>query len=206
MFEGGEGSGKTTQAARLAASLDAVLTREPGGTRAGENIRQLLLDPTMPAVGARAETLLMLAARAEHVDQVVAPALEAGRDVVCDRFSGSTIAYQGYGRGLDPGEVGGLSRWASVGLEPDLVLFVTVPREEAARRRAARSGDGRPTDRMEEEAPSFHARIADGFAELARLDPDRWVPIDGSGTPEEVAARVMAALRRLPAPPDPGTA
>ena len=111
-LEGGEGAGKSTQATLLADEMGALLTREPGGTPTGEQIRTLLLDPALPAISARAEVLLMLAARAQHIAQVVEPALAAGRDVVCDRFSGSTLAYQGYGRGLGVDEISAMSRWA----------------------------------------------------------------------------------------------
>jgi dTMP kinase len=168
-----------------------VLTREPGGTAAGEHIRALLLDPTLPAVVPRAETLLMLAARAQHVDEVIVPALDAGRDVVCDRFSGSTIAYQGYGRGLDVAALATLSSWAAGGLEPDLVVLLRVEPPVAAARRSARAeGD----DRIEGEAAEFFARIDAGFDALAAADPGRWRVVDGSGTVEEVAARVAGAV------------
>jgi dTMP kinase len=190
VFEGGEGCGKSTQAARLASSLGAVLTREPGGTEAGEHIRALLLDPSLPAVVPRAETLLMLAARAQHVEQVIAPALAAGRDVVCDRFSGSTIAYQGYGRGLAPADLAWLSNWAADGLEPDLVLLLQVTPAEALARRAARAG----ADRIEGEAAEFFARIDHGFAALAAADRRRWRVVDGSGPVAAVADRVAALL------------
>ena len=131
----------------------------------------------------------MLAARAQHVDEVIAPTLAAGRDVVCDRFSGSTIAYQGYGRGLDPAELAGLSRWAAGGLEPDVVVFLRVPPEVALARRAARRAD-----RIEGEEESFFARIEAGFEALAEGDPVRWRVVDGSGSAEEVAARVAAVV------------
>ncbi len=179
-----------------------MLTREPGGTSAGEHIRALLLDPSLPEVVPRAETLLMLAARAQHVDEVIAPALAAGRDVVCDRFSGSTIAYQGYGRGLDPAALRRLSNWAAAGLEPDVVVLLTVPPSEAARRRSDRTAEARAAstpggggpDRIEGEAADFHARIEAGFLELAAADPGRWRVIDGAGDRDAVAARVAAAV------------
>ena len=194
MFEGGEGCGKSTQAVELASSLGALPTREPGGTAAGEHIRELLLDPSLPPVVPRAETLLMLAARAQHVDQVIRPALASGRDVVCDRFSGSTIAYQGHGRGLDPGELASLSRWAAGGLEPDLVILLQVPPDVARARRAARSAGGAATDRIEGEVSAFFARIDAGFDELAAADPGRWRVVDGTGSVEQVAARVAAVV------------
>ena len=180
----------------LAASLGAVLTREPGGTAAGEHIRALLLDPSLPAVVGRAETLLMLAARAQHVDEVIRPALAAGRDVVCDRFSGSTIAYQGYGRGLDPAELASLSSWAAGGLEPDLVLLLRVDAPTARARAGGRDG-GAGRDRIEAEPAAFFDRIDAGFLALAAADPRRWRVIDGAGTVEEVAERVAAAVAEV---------
>jgi dTMP kinase len=190
VLEGGEGTGKSTQAERLAARLDGLLTREPGGTPTGERIRALLLDPSLPQVDPRAEVLLLLAARAQHLAELIRPALEAGRDVVCDRFSGSTLAYQGYGRGLDPAELARLSGWASGGLEPDRVILLTVPAAVASDRLAAR-GD---PDRMEREGPAFFARVERGFLALAAADPARWRVVDGSGSMDDVAERVAAAV------------
>ena len=188
-LEGGEGSGKSTQAALLAGRLDALLTREPGGTVTGEHIRALILDPDLPPVDVRTETLLLMAARAQHVASVIRPALESGRDVVCDRFSGSTLAYQGYGRGLDLDQLAGLSAWASDGLQPDLVVLLQVPAGEALARRAGRVR----ADRIEGESSAFFARVDDGFAALASADPDRWRVVDGRGPVEDVAGRVWAA-------------
>ncbi|HET9077748.1 MAG TPA: dTMP kinase [Acidimicrobiales bacterium] len=193
VLEGGEASGKSTQAELLATSIGALLTREPGGTAAGEHIRALLLDPSLPVIVPRAEALLMMAARAQHVDQVIEPALAAGRHVVCDRFSGSTVAYQGYGRGLAPEELASLSAWASAGLEPDLVVLLTVPPDVARHRRASRGG----VDKIESEVAAFHSRIDAGFAALASAQPDRWRVVDGSGSVEAVAARVTAAVASL---------
>ena len=136
----------------------------------------------------------MLAARAQHVDEVIAPVLASGRDVVCDRFSGSTIAYQGYGRGLDPGELVSLSRWAAGGLEPDLVILLRVPPDVALARRAARSVAGAGTDRIEGEAAAFFARIDAGFDALAAGDPGRWRVVDGAGEVEAVARRVAEVV------------
>lgn len=190
VFEGGEASGKTTQAARLAVDLDAVLTREPGGTPIGERLRELLLDPVLPAPSVRTEVLLLLAARAQHVAEVIEPALAAGRDVVCDRFTGSTVAYQGFGRGLDPGELIELSAWAAAGREPDVVILLWVDQKEAAARLVGR---GRP-DRIEGEGAAFFEKVAEGFRAQAAADPDRWRIVDGNGGVDEVAARVRAAL------------
>lgn len=140
----------------------------------------------------------MLAARAQHTDEVISPALAAGRDVVCDRFSGSTVAYQGYGRGLDPGELAALSRWAAGGLEPDLVILLRVPPDVASARRAARSIGGAGTDRIEGEAAAFFARIDAGFDALAAGDPGRWRVVDGTGDVDAVAQRVARAVAAAP--------
>jgi dTMP kinase len=186
VFEGGEGSGKSTQASLLAGRLGAVLTLEPGGTEIGRRLRDVVLGESA-ALAARAEALLMAADRAQHVAEVVRPALEAGRPVVSDRFSGSTLAYQGYGRGLDLGELTWLSAWAAEGLEPDLVLLLDVDQEVAAARRC------RPRDRIEAAGDTFHQRVVAGYRALAAATPDRWVVVDGSGTVDEVAARVWSA-------------
>ena len=191
-FEGGEGSGKSTQARLLADRLGAVLTHEPGGTEVGRRIRELVLDPAAGDVDPRAEALLMVADRAQHVAQVIRPALAEGRDVVTDRFSGSTLAYQGYGRGLDVDELAQLSRWAAGGLEPDLVVLLEVPAQVAAARPA-----GAP-DRMEGQEREFHARVAAGYRALAAADPGRWVVVDGTGSVDEVAARVAERLGGIP--------
>jgi dTMP kinase len=186
-FEGGEACGKSTQAALLASRLGAVLTREPGGTSVGERVRAVLLDPEVTALDARAEALLMAAARAQHVAEVVAPALAAGRDVVTYRFSHSSLAYQGYGRGLPLDEVRRLCDWATGGLWPDVVVLLDLPAAEAEARR------GRP-DRFEAESGGFHRRVEAGFRALAAADPGRWRVVDGRGSVEEVAARVWDAV------------
>ncbi len=183
-LEGGEGSGKSTQARLLAEALGAVLTHEPGGTEIGATIRRLVLDPATEGLDARAEALLMLADRAQHVATVIRPALERGRVVVTDRFSGSTLAYQGYGRGLDLEALAATSRWASGGLEPDVVVLLDVA--------VGRTG-GVP-DRMESEEDGFHVRVAEGYRALAAADPVRWAVVDGSGSVEEVAALVWKAV------------
>ena len=186
-FEGGDASGKSTQATLLAERLGALLTREPGGTGVGERIRGLLLDPAATDLDARAEALLMAAARAQHVAEVVLPALQAGRDVVTDRFSHSSLAYQGYGRGLPLDELRCLSAWAARGLWPDMVVLLDVPREVAVARRRSR-------DRFDREEEAFHERVVGGFRALAASEPERWRVVDGSGPVDEVAARVWAAV------------
>lgn len=190
MFEGPDGSGKSTQATLLASRLGALLTREPGGTPLGERIRRLLLEPEGAPPTERAEVMLMLAARAQHVADVIEPALSEGRDVVCDRFSGSTVAYQGYGRGLDPDELRRLSSWSAGGVEPDVVVLLRLDSSSAEARR-----DGRGSmDRIEGEGRDFASRVASGFSAQAADDPDRWRVVDGSGSIDEVASRVWEAV------------
>lgn len=191
-FEGGEACGKSTQARRLATALDAELTFEPGATPLGASLRTLLLDPATGAVDPRAEALLMAADRAQHVAEQIEPALASGRHVVTDRYAGSSLAYQGFGRGLDVDEVRHLTEWGTGGLWPDLTVLLTVSPEVAA----ARLGDdpGR-LDRFEREDHGFHDRVARGFLALAAADAQRWVVIDGSGDVDAVEALVRAAVR-----------
>jgi dTMP kinase len=199
-FEGGEGSGKSTQAARLAAALGALLTREPGGTDLGRHVRELVLGADLhePAE-TRAEALLMAADRAQHVASVVRPALRAGRDVVTDRYAGSSLAYQGYGRGLDVADVRWLSDWATEGLWPDLVLLLDVPPNETQERLAA-SGVG--PDRLEAAGDDFHQRVANGFQILAQESPGTWRVVDGRGSADEVFSRVHTTVVEFFAPCD----
>ena len=185
-FEGWEASGKSTQARLLSQRLDAVLTREPGGTALGLAIRDLLLG-NGPAPTERAEALLFAADRAQHLAESVEPALAEGRDVITDRSYGSTLAYQGYGRGQSIEELMRLVEWTSGGLLPDLVVLLTVAVDPAD----DRLGDQR--DRMESEDGDFATRVVEGFTALAEADPDRWVVVDGAGSIEEVAARVAKA-------------
>ena len=191
VFEGGEASGKSTQAGLLAADLGAVLTHEPGGTAAGRRVREVVLDPAVGELSARAEALLMAADRAQHVAEVVEPALARGDDVVSDRFTPSSLAYQGFGRGLDLDELRRLSDWATGGLDPDLVVLLEVPVDVVRRRQ------GRRPDRMEAEDDAFHSRVAEGYRRLAAAEPGRWVVVDGTGEIDEVAARVRDAVGAL---------
>lgn len=186
-FEGWEASGKSTQARLLSRRLNAVLTREPGGTALGVAIRDLLLG-NGPAPTERAEALLFAADRAQHLAEVVGPALAEGNDVVTDRSYGSTLAYQGYGRGQSIEELMRLVEWTSGGLLPDLVILLEVPVELAD----GRLGDQR--DRMESEDVDFANRVVEGFKALAQADPDRWRVIDASGSVDEVAERVARAV------------
>lgn len=184
-FEGGEATGKSTQAERLARSIDALLTREPGGTPLGEEIRALLLH-AVHDVDPRTEALLMAAARAQHVRDVIDPALAAGRHVVTDRFTASSIAYQGFGRGLPIDEVRALSTFATAGLEPDLYVLLDLPPEVAAARRS------RSHDRMEAAGDAFHQRVRAGFLTLAGAD--RWIVVDAALPPDEVEAAVLSRV------------
>ncbi len=186
-LEGGEGAGKSTQARLLAERLGAVLTREPGGTAVGGRIRSILLDRSTAGLDDRAEALLMAADRAQHVAEVVAPALAAGRDVVSDRSAWSSLAYQGLGRGLGLGAVRKLCDWATRGCWPDLVVLLDVPAPLAAARLTA------PPDRMEAAGDDFHTRVREGFRALA-LGNGGWVVVDGGGTVEEVGERVAVAV------------
>lgn len=193
-LEGGEGSGKSTQAAMLAELLGAILTREPGGTEVGERIRSIFLDSGRRDIDVRAETLLILAARAQHVTEVIAPAIQAGRDVVCDRYSGSTLAYQGFGRGLPVDELAEMSQWAASGSEPDLILLLELPPGEAISRRSGRGH----SDRFEMESADFFERVTHGFSTLAELDPERWRKVNGSGSIEEVSRRAADVVMAFP--------
>lgn len=191
--EGGEGSGKTTQARMLADALGAVFTREPGGTPLGEQIRDLLLGTEGDAPCDRAEALLMAAARAQHVDRVVVPALARGDDVVTDRYIGSSLAYQGVGRGLGIAAVAAVSEFAVDGVEADLVVLLDVDTAEAVARL-----DG-SLDRIEQAGDEFHARVAAAYRDLAAADPQHWIVVDGRGTVDEVAQCLQTAVaERLP--------
>lgn len=187
-FEGGDGCGKSTQAARLAQDRGALLTHQPGGTPIGTALRALLLDPKYGEMHDRTEAMLLAADRAQHVEEVVRPALERGRYVVCDRYIGSSLAYQGYGRGLPLDEVRHLSEWATAGLWPDVIVLLEVPEAVVNERMP---GD---RDRLEQVGADFEQRVRQGFGQLARDEPDRWVVVDGVGSIDEVAERVAAVV------------
>jgi dTMP kinase len=198
-FEGVEGSGKSTQVARLAAYLDAhgyevVRTREPGGTQVAEAVRSVLLDGGLEAMDDRTEALLYAAARAEHVAKVIGPALDRGAIVLTDRYLDSSLAYQGFARGLGIDEVADVNRWAVGTRVPDLVVLLHVDVEDGLSRAARRRDDGDAADRLEAEDVAFHRRVAQGFAELAARSPDRYVVVDADADVDTVAARVRAAV------------
>lgn len=200
-LEGPEGSGKSTQIRLLAQRLQAVghevvLTREPGGTPAGEVIRHLLQhNAAGENLCAAAETLLFSASRAQLVHEVIVPALERGAAVLCDRFADSTTAYQGYGRGFDPEELTHLHRFALGDHWPDVTLLLDVPTEVGLARIHARADHAEEgLDRMEREAQAFHVRVAQGFRLLAARYPERFRTVDASGPPEDVHAAIVAIL------------
>lgn len=192
-FEGGEGSGKSTQVKRLAEALgDVVVTRQPGGTEAGKVIRQLLLDPDS-VLDDRAEALLYAADRAQHVAEVIRPALAAGHIVISDRYVDSSIAYQAYGRTMDRDWIVGLSRWATSGLVPDLTILLDID-PAVGLARAARRG---AVDRLEAETPDFHWRVRAAYLGLAYAEPDRYLIVEATWSVDEIAAVIAARVRRL---------
>ncbi len=188
-FEGAEGCGKSTQAAHLAQGLDAVLTRETGGTEIGAAIRAILHDTTNGHLDDRAESLLAAADRAQHLAEIVRPALDAGRHVVSDRSAFSSLAYQGYGRQLDIEHIRMLNEWATGGRWPDVVIFLDTPDDVIAERMSRRA-----LDRFEAESDAFHDRVLDGFRTMAAADPDRWVTVKAVGSIDQVAEQIRSAL------------
>ncbi|HLN43177.1 MAG TPA: dTMP kinase [Acidimicrobiales bacterium] len=196
-LEGVDGCGKSTQARLLADALGALATAEPGATQLGATLRRLVLDPGLPPVSDRAEALLVAADRAQHVSEVVLPALEEGRWVVTDRFSASTLAYQGYGRGLDLGELRRLVSWAAAGVAPDLTVVLDVP-VAVARERLDLDTAG--ADRLERLDAGFHERVRAGYLALADADPGTWAVLDAAGDVAAVARQVMAVVVERLAP------
>lgn len=195
-FEGIDGSGKSTQVERAVAwmrsrSIEPLQLREPGGTALGERIRDLLLDHSTGAIAPAAEALLYAASRAELFEQVVRPALTAGRVVVADRFVDSSLAYQGAGRGLGIDLVRAANDLALAGARPDLTVLVRVSADVAARRLAAAGGEA---DRIEVAGADFFARVADAYDRLAAADPARYAVVDGAGSVDDVHAATIAAI------------
>jgi len=190
VLEGSEGCGKSTHAARLAAALGAVVTRETGGTEIGRLIRTVLHDPSHTHLTGTAEALLIAADRAQHMAEVVRPALTSGRHVVSDRSVYSSLAYQAYGRQLPYETVRAVNDWALGGRWPELVLFLDVPTDQLAARMQRRE-----LDRFERESTAFHDRVLAGFREMAAKDPQRWVRIDAARDHSEVASAIRDAVR-----------
>lgn len=196
-FEGIEGSGKSTQIVLLATYLMAhkksiALTREPGGTAIGDQVRKILLDPANNALVPRAELLLYAAGRAQHLEELIRPELKAGKVVLCDRFSDATLAYQGYGRGLDLEIIRALDRIVTDGMRPDLTVLLDIDAaaglSRARGRNSSRGLEGEA--RFENEDLAFHERVRQGYRDLARREPDRFRLVDASAKPDEVQNRI----------------
>ncbi len=188
-FEGAEGCGKSTQATRLANSIGAVLTRETGGTDIGARLRALLHDTSVHNLHPRAEALITAADRAQHITEIVLPALDAGRPVVSDRSVYSSLAYQGYGRELDIDEIRHLNAWGTGGVWPSVVVFLDTPDDVIAERMSRRD-----LDRFEAAGEAFHARVLAGFRTMAAADPARWITVQAVGSVERVADDIRQAL------------
>jgi len=197
-FEGIEGSGKTTQLEALSRALaklgvPVVTSREPGGTPLGEAVRRLVLDTAFANMSARAELLLYLASRAEHVDHVILPALESGSLVLCDRFSEATLAYQAYGRGLELDHVESLVSFSARDLHADLVVLLDLPIEEGLRRIGGRLS----MNRVDRETAAFHQRVRDGYLALAAREPERIALIDARESPDDIHRAILERVAPL---------
>lgn len=205
-FEGVEGSGKSTQIALLAQALGAqgrevLVTREPGGTPTGQVLRRLLLEPSTTPLAPGAELLLMLADRAQHVQEVIAPGLQANKVVICDRFVDSTTAYQGGGRGIESGLLTRLNTFACSGYMPTLTFVLDLPVTEGLRRARQRRGDTEVADHFEAESVAFHERVRAGYLEIARADPRRVCIVDAARPVEVIHEEILTVVQaRLEAP------
>ncbi len=188
-LEGLEGCGKSTHTKRLGEHLNAVITREPGGTRIGSLLRAILADTENTDLDRRTEALLMAADRAQHMAEIIQPALSRGQHVVSDRSIYSTLAYQGYGRQLGTDALLTISTWALNNRLPDMVIYIDVPTDILNERLAKRD-----LDRFEREGPEFFARIAQGFTELRNADPARWIVIDGTMSKDDVEADIRTKV------------
>ncbi len=198
-FEGLDGSGKTTQVKELTSALRAqghqvLLTREPGGTEIGDRIREILQDKANTAMTAQAELLLFCASRAQIVAEVIRPHLDGGGIVICDRFADSTIAYQGYGRGIELDLLYAIIRFATGGLQPDLTLYLDITPEEGIARRQQASLFGEEFSRIDQMALEFHRRVQQGYLALMAAEPGRWLRIDAAQPSAAVQADIRAAL------------
>ncbi|HVG17871.1 MAG TPA: dTMP kinase [Blastocatellia bacterium] len=200
-LEGMDGCGKSTQLEMLALALrerglDFVVTREPGGTPLGEGVRELLVSDASVNVSAATELFLIVGARAQHVAELIKPGLAAGRLVISDRYTDSTVAFQGYGRGIDLSFIGRMNRFATDGVMPDLTIIFDLEPELARTRLSARPVGGL-LGAFDEEALEFHARVREGYFWLAASEPSRVRVVDSSGTPEETHAKVMSLVGEL---------
>jgi dTMP kinase len=203
-FEGIEGSGKTTQIVLLANYLQlhhrqVTLTREPGGTLIGDQMRKILLDPDNSMLVPAAELLLYAAARAQHLEELIRPELEAGKIVLCDRFSDATLAYQGYGRGLDREMIKTFDRLVTGGIRPDLTVLLDIDAEAGVSRARGRNNKlGLEAEaRFENEEVAFHDRVRQGYLALARAEPDRFRLVDASATPEVIQNNLRVLVEDL---------
>ena len=200
VFEGIDGSGKTSQLTATSEYLqthgrDVVVTREPGGTLISEKIRQLLLDPTLHAMDDRCELLLYGAARAQHLAEVIVPALDSGKIVLSDRFQLSTVAYQGYGRGIDLCTINMLNSIAAAGVTPELTVVLDVPADLGLKR--VRENRGQPEDRLEQEKQAFFQKVRNGYLQEAAAAPDKIAVVDASLPKEAVFAAIVGVLEPL---------
>ena len=198
-FEGGDGAGKSTQAARLAGALEArgltvLRTREPGGTPIGEKLRSLVLEHGHGHIDAHTEALIFAASRAAHASQVIRPALERGEVVLTDRYIDSSVAYQGAGRDLGTDAVRSINEWATSGLQPDLTVLLDVHPADGRSRRTA--GDA-AEDRLESEADEFHARIRQAFLDLAASRPDSYLVLEAQQSVDDLAAQILDRVDQL---------
>jgi dTMP kinase len=203
VFEGLDGSGKSSLMSALekelaSKSLPVIRTREPGGTSLGDQIREMILRTDGPAPTARTELLLYEASRAQHVDQVIKPALQKGSWVLCDRFSASSIAFQAGGREISEEWVERLNEFATDGLVPELTVLLDLTVEESRRRRNHRqASNGSREDRIESEADSFHQRVRNSFLEQARREPRRWLVLNAAESPEALLGQLLTHIRGL---------
>jgi dTMP kinase len=198
-FEGLDGSGKTTQVKELAAHLRGMgnrvlLTREPGGTEIGDRIRDILQDRANMNLTSQAELLLFCASRAQIIAEVIRPHLQSGGIVICDRFADSTIAYQGYGRGIDIGFLHSILNFVTDGLHPDLTLYLDITPEEGVARRLQASLFGEEFSRIDQMELDFHRRVRQGYLDLMAAEPARWVRIDAAQSAAAVQASILEVL------------
>ena len=197
VFEGGEGCGKSTQTRALYRRLSkdgfrAVLTREPGGTRLGERVRRYLKQTGETRISPLAELFLIATARAQLVSEIIRPELEKGKTVICDRFTPSTLAYQGYGRGLNTDALREVNDIATDGMSPDLIVLLDIPIEDGLGRKKSKE-----RDRFESESLAFHARVRRGYLDMAKADPERWLVVDGRLPKKEIEKKIWGKVSIL---------